>query len=240
MIDKRKDIDQALSCIHSGDTVMIGGFTLSGCPLGLLRRLSEKPVRGLTAVSEDIGYANTTSFIRAVDGLFERGIITKVCVSFIGAANRKASDLIQGGKLEYELIPQGTLAERIRAAGAGLGGFYTPTGIGTAAEQGKEKRVIQGKEYLLELPLHADVALVKAYKADYMGNAIFKYSAQNFNPLMAMAADKVILEAEEIVETGELNPEQVQLPGIFVDYVVCSEGSEGDGRQPADDCEKYR
>ena len=223
MIDKRRKINQALECIHSGDTVMIGGFTLSGCPLNLLRKLAKMPVRGLTAISEDIGYANTSSFIRAVDGLIESGIIEKVCVSFIGAANRKASDLIQCGKLKYELIPQGTLAERIRAAGAGLGGFYTPTGIGTMVEEGTEKKVIDGKEYLLELPLHADVALIKAYKADYMGNAVFKYSARNFNALMATAAKTVVLEVEEVVETGQLNPESIQLPGIFVDYVVAPE-----------------
>lgn len=222
MIDKRTEINQALQYIKDGDTIMIGGFTLSGCPLNLLRRLVELPVKNLTAISEDTGYANTGAFLQAIDNIFENGTISKVCVSFIGT-NKKTSQLIHDGKLEYELIPQGTLAERIRAAGSGLGGFYTPTGIGTIAEEGKEKKIINGKEYLLELPLYADVALIKAYKADYMGNAVFKYSAQNFNPLMAMAAKKVILEVEKVVEIGQINPEAVQLPGIFVDYVVMPE-----------------
>ncbi|MBQ9973116.1 MAG: 3-oxoacid CoA-transferase subunit A, partial [Firmicutes bacterium] len=123
-------------------------------------------------------------------------------------------------ELKLELIPQGTLAERIRAGGSGLGGVLTPTGVGTVVEEGKQKIEIDGKEYIVEKPLHADVALIKAYKADRMGNAIFKYAARNFNPLMAMAADKVVLEVEEIVEPGEINPEHVQLPGVFVDYVV--------------------
>ena len=208
-----------LPFVKSGDTIMIGGFTLSGCPLHLLKELAKKPVDHLTAVSEDIGYGNTDVYEEAVGRLFTQKQISKVCVSFIGS-NKKANEMIAKGELEYELIPQGTLAERIRAGGSGLGGFYTPTGVGTIVEQGKEKKVIQGKEYLLELPLRADVALIKAYMADTMGNAVFKYSAMNFNPLMAMAADLVILEAEKIVETGEINPERVQLPGVFVDFVV--------------------
>lgn len=122
-------------------------------------------------------------------------------------------------------MPQGTLIERIRAAGAGLGGFYTPTGVGTEAAEGKETRVINGREYLLELPLRGNVALVKAYKADKMGNAVFKLTAGNFNPAMATAADTVILEVEKLVEVGEIEPDAVQLPGIFVDYVVVEEGA---------------
>ena len=128
--------------------------------------------------------------------------------------------MIFNKSLEVELVPQGTLAERIRAAGAGIGGFYTPTGVGTVVEEGKETKVIDGKKYLLELPLRANVALVKAYKADRLGNAIFKYTAANFNPVMAMAADLVILETEELLEVGEIEPDQVQLPGIFVDHIV--------------------
>lgn len=219
MRDKVIGISEAMDFVKSGDTIMIGGFTLSGCPLHLLKELAKKPVDHLTAVSEDIGYGNTDVYEEAVGRLFTQKQISKVCVSFIGS-NKKANEMIAKGELEYELIPQGTLAERIRAGGSGLGGFYTPTGVGTIVEQGKEKKVIQGKEYLLELPLRADVALIKAYMADTMGNAVFKYSAMNFNPLMAMAADLVILEAEKIVEAGEINPERVQLPGVFVDFVV--------------------
>ena len=231
MIDKVTTLMAAVDAIHSGNTIMVGGFTISGCPLGLLKELSRRPISKLTTISEDIGFANTASFpAEAIRELFTGGRIRKVCASFIGA-NPFVNELIQKGELEYELIPQGTLAERIRAGGSGIAGFYTPTGIGTIAEKGKEKKVINGKEFLLELPLRADVALVKAYKADPMGNAVFKYSSMNFNPLMAMAADKVILEVEKLVEIGEINPELVQLPGIFVDQVILSERRAADVQQ---------
>lgn len=231
MIDKVTTLMAAVDAIHSGNTIMVGGFTISGCPLGLLKELSRRPISNLTTISEDIGFANTVSFpAEAIRELFTGGRIRKVCASFIGA-NPFVNELIQKGELEYELIPQGTLAERIRAGGSGIAGFYTPTGIGTIAEKGKEKKVINGKEFLLELPLRADVALVKAYKADPMGNAVFKYSSMNFNPLMAMAADKVILEVEKLVEIGEINPELVQLPGIFVDQVILSERRAADVQQ---------
>lgn len=219
MKDKVIKLEKALDFVKSGDTIMIGGFTLSGCPLHLLAELAKKPVSHLTAISEDIGYGNIDVYEQAVDELFTQNQISKVCVSFIGS-NKKANELIASGELDYELIPQGTLAERIRAGGSGIGGFYTPTGVGTIAEKGKEKKIIQGKEYLLELPLRANVALIKAYLSDHMGNAVFKYSAMNFNPLMAMAADLVILEVEKVVENGEIDPGRVQLPGVFVDYVV--------------------
>lgn len=220
MLDKVTTLDKALDMIKLNDTIMIGGFTLCGCPLYLLRGLAEKPVRGLTTISEDTGFANVVFYPqKAVRALFDNRQISKVCVSFVGS-NPFINEMIQKGQLEYELIPQGTLAERIRAGGSGLGGFYTPTGVGTVVEEGKEKKIINGKEYLLELPLRADVALIKAYKADHMGNAVFKYSAMNFNPLMAMAADTVILEVEKLVENGAINPELVQLPGVFVDQVV--------------------
>lgn len=223
MIDKVVGIKEAIGKVKSGDSLMIGGFTQSGCPMNLLRELSKQPVNGLTAISEDIGYANTDYYKdTAVGELLDNKQISKVRVSFIGS-NSKANKLITSGELDYELIPQGTLAERIRAGGSGLGGFYTPTGIGTIVEEGKEKKVINGKEYILELPIRAEIALIKAYKADHMGNAVFKYSAKNFNPLMAMAADITILEVEEIVETGSIDPEDVGLPGVFVDYVVLPE-----------------
>jgi acetate CoA/acetoacetate CoA-transferase alpha subunit len=231
MIDKVRTLEAAIDTVHSGDTIMVGGFTISGCPLGLLKELSRRRINNLTTISEDIGYANTASFpAEAIKELFTERHIRKVYASFIGA-NPFVNELIQKGELEYELIPQGTLAERIRAGGSGIAGFYTPTGIGTIAERGKEKKVIDGKEYLLELPLRADVALIKAYKADPMGNAVFKYSSMNFNPLMAMAADTVILEVEKLVDLGEINPELVQLPGIFVDQVVLWERRDADGRE---------
>ena len=124
------------------------------------------------------------------------------------------------GRLEVELVPQGTFAERIRCGGAGLGGFLTPTGVGTIVEEGKEILEVNGKKYLLELPLKADIALIKAYKADTFGNLVYRGTARNFNPLMAMAADLVIVEAEEIVEVGALNPEEIVTPGIFVDKII--------------------
>ena len=135
-------------------------------------------------------------------------------------ANQIANQKIASGELEVELIPQGTLAERIRAAGAGLGGFYTPTGVGTVVEEGKETKIIDGRKYIFEKPLHANVALLKAHTADTMGNAVLRYAAMNFNPCMAMAADIVILEAENIVRSGEIEPDRVHIPGVFVDYIV--------------------
>lgn len=223
MINKVTDIESAIDHVKPGDTIMIGGFTLSGCPLNLLKELAKRPeINHLTAISEDIGYANPIN-ARSVGELYDNHQISTIRASFLGS-NQRINDLIRDGALEYELIPQGTLAERLRAGGAGIGGFYTPTGIGTVVEKGKEKKVINGREYLLELPLRADVALIKAFRADRMGNAEFLYSAKNFNPLMAMAANTVILEVEELVEPGEIDPGRVELPGVFVDHVVLVEG----------------
>lgn len=218
-MDKVMDKKAAMDAVKSGDTVLLGGFTNYGCPLHLLYELAERPqVRELTLVSEDLGYGGLP-YLQGPGMLFANHQVKKSITSFIGG-NPQANELILNGGLEVELVPQGTLAERLRAAGAGIGGFYTPTGVGTVAEEGKETRTIDGKKYVLELPLRGDVALVKAYKADRMGNAIFKYTAANFNPVMAMAADVVILEVEELVEVGEIPPDQVQLPGIFVDRIV--------------------
>lgn len=222
MIDKVTTIEKAVDLVKTGDTLMVGGFGIQGCALSLLRELAKRPIYGLTTISEDAGFV-FGAIEQAVPALLEKGQIKKLCLSFLGG-NQTAHSLINTGKLELDLIPQGTLAERIRIAGAGIGGFYTPTGVGTVVEEGKEKKTIDGKEYLLELPLRANVAFIKAYQADRMGNATFKYAAMNFNPLMAMAADITIVEAEKIVEPGEIEPDHVHLPGVFVDYVVCSEG----------------
>lgn len=223
-MDKVVDIKTAISHVKTGDTVMVGGFTNFGCPLHLMYELGEHPeIKELTLVSEDLGWGGLP-YLQGPTGLMVNGQIKKCITSFIGS-HPEANDLIFKQQMEVELVPQGTLAERIRAAGAGIGGFYTPTGVGTVVEEGKETKMINGRKYLLELPLHANVALVKAYKADRMGNAVFKYTAANFNPVMAMAADTVILEVEEVVEVGEMDPEQVQLPGIFVDYIVEKKGA---------------
>ena len=218
-MDKVVPIETAIAQVKSGDRIMVGGFTNFGCPLHLLYELAKHPeVRDLTLVSEDLGYGGLP-YRQAQGALLANGQVREAMVSFIGS-NPDVNEMVLGGQLKLTLIPQGTLAERIRAAGAGLGGFYTPTGVGTVAAEGKETRVIGGKSYLLELPLRANVAFVKARAADRMGNAVFRYTAANFNPLMAMAADLVILEAEEVVEPGELEPDRVQLPGVFVDRVV--------------------
>ena len=218
-MDKTIDIESAVKLIKSGDTVMIGGFTNFGCPLNLIYKLAEHPeIKDLTVISEDMGYGGLP-YKQAQGALLANGQLKEIVVSFLGR-NKDANDAVLNGNLKLTLVPQGTLAERIRAGGAGIGGFYTPTGVGTVVEEGKETRVINGKKYLLELPLRADVALVKARLADKMGNAIFRYTAANFNPAMAMAADVIILETEELVECGEIEPDRVQLPGIFVDHVV--------------------
>lgn len=221
-MNKVVDIQTAMDGVKSGDRVMIGGFTNFGCPLHLLYELAKRPqVKGLTLVSEDLGYGGLP-YLQGPGRLFANNQVKKCITSFIGA-NPDAVGRIFNKEIELELVPQGTLAERIRIGGAGIGGFYTPTGVGTVAEEGKETKVIDGKKYLLELPLRANVALVKAYKADRQGNAVFKYTAANFNTVMATAADLVILEVEKIVEMGEIEPDQVQLPGIFIDQIVLAE-----------------
>lgn len=212
---------EAVNLIRSGDTILIGGFSSVGCPLHLLYALADRPdINNLTTVSEDFGY-HDLSFVQGPEALLRNGQIKKVVVSFLGhPAVEKA---YQAGEIELEFVPQGTLAERLRSAGAGIGGFYTPTGVGTEIAAGRETRIIDGKEYLFEKPLRGDVALIKAYKADIYGNAVFKLTASNFNPVMAMAAKTVLLEVEQLVEPGKIEPDAVQLPGIFVDYIIVEE-----------------
>lgn len=221
-MDKVTDISTAIAKIKSGDSIMVGGFTNFGCPLNLIYELAKHPeINELTQISEDVGWGGL-SYKQAQCALIANGQIKELVVSFVGS-NQDVTDALNAGKLKLSLVPQGTLAERIRAAGAGIGGFYTPTGLGTVAAEGKEVKTINGRDYLLELPLHADVALIKAQVADRMGNAVFRYTAANFNPVMAMAADTVILETERLVECGEIEPDRVMLPGIFVDHVVLAE-----------------
>lgn len=221
-MNKVVDIKTAIDKIKSGDKIAVGGFGNVGGPMNLLYELEKHPEKNhLTTISEDFQMSETP-YNQGFTGLLMNGQIDEIVVSFFG--HKKAQAKVDAGEVKLTLIPQGTLAERLRAAGAGLGGFYTPTGVGTVVEEGKETKVINGRKYLLELPLKANVALVKAYKADRMGNAVFAYTAQNFNTAMATAADIVILECEKLVENGEIVPDQVQLPGVFVDYVVhCEE-----------------
>lgn len=208
---------EALSRIKDGQAVMIGGFMTVGTPAGLVDALVDSPVKDLTLISNDTGFAD-----KGVGKLVACDKVRKVIASHIGT-NRETGRKMNACEIEVELIPQGTLAERIRSAGAGLGGFLTPTGIGTVVEENKQVLEVGGKKYLLELPLKADIALLRASKADTSGNLVYRRAARNFNPLMAMAADLVIVEADEIVETGDLDPDEVVTPGIFVDLIVRKE-----------------
>ena len=222
MIDKVIDIKEAMGFVKNGSSIMLGGFGLCGSPTTLLRELSTHPIHDLVTISEDCGFAGRI-LKRGVPELLINKQIRKMILSFVGN-NPTVDKLLVNKDIELELVPQGILAERIRAAGAGLGGFYSPTGVGTMIAEGKESKIIDGKEYILELPLRADIAFIKAYKADRMGNAVFKYGSMNFNNVMATAADIVIMEAQEIVEIGEIEPDDVDLPGLFVDYIVQAEG----------------
>lgn len=223
IVDKSIDLKSVMTKVKSGERIMIGGFTNFGCPLNLIYELAKHPeINDLTIISEDMGYGGL-QYKQAQGALLANKQIKEIIVSFIGS-NKDVNEAVLNNEIKVSLVPQGTLAERIRAAGAGIGGFYTPTGVGTVVEDGKETKIIDGKKYLLELPLRADVAFIKAHTADRMGNAVFRYTSANFNPVMATAADIVILETEHLVDCGEIEPDKVQLPGVFVDYVVNSEG----------------
>ena len=218
MKNKVTDIKEAVANVKSGDTLMITGFGQAGSPRHLLRELASTDVKDLHTISDDLGVTEH-GFDQTISALINNKQISSAKCCFIGQ-NPEASRQFIDGTLDVEFIPMGTLAERIRAGGAGIGGFYTQTGVGTVVEEGKETKIIDGKKYLLEMPLHADVAFIHAWKADTFGNAVFKYTARNYNIIMATAADLVIMEAEEIVEQGAIAPDEVHLPGVFVDYVV--------------------
>ncbi len=213
-MDKIITIEQAVAGIRSGMTIMVGGFLANGSPHTLLEALSHTAVRDLTLICNDTAYAD-----KAHGRLIANKQVRKVITSHIGT-NPATIEQMNAGTLEVEFVPQGTLAERIRAAGAGLGGILTPTGLGTLVEQGKEKLTVDGRVYLLEKPLRADIALLGASVADKAGNLIYKGTSQNFNPLMATAAATVIVEAGDLQETGTLVPETVHTPGIFVNHIV--------------------
>lgn len=220
-MDKVVSLNEAIDHVKQGDTLMLGGFGGFGLPGNLIWEVARRNIGDLTIIAEDFG-CGWRPYEMNSSPLLIKKLVKKAIISYCGG-QQMISDQVFAGELELEMVPQGTLAERIRAGGAGIGGFYTPTGVGTVVAEGKETRTINGKEYLFELPLRADVSLVKCWKADRMGNAVFKYTSINFNVVMATAGDIVILEAEEVVEPGELSPEAVQLPGVFVDYVVQAE-----------------
>ena len=206
--------DEAIRDVPDGATLMVGGFGLCGNPENLIAALNRKGVKGLTVISNNCG---TTELGLGV--LLQARQIRKMVASYVGE-NKEFERQFLAGELEVELNPQGTLAERIRAGAAGIGGFYTATGVGTQVAQGKETRVIGGREFLLEMPLKADFALVKAWRADTWGNLVFRRTARNFNPVMCGAARVTIVEVEEIVPVGQLSPDSVHVPSIFVKRLV--------------------
>lgn len=213
-MDKIRTLDEAMDYIKDGMTIMIGGFMAAGTPEAFMDALVAKGVKDLTIIANDTGYPD-----RGIGKLVSNKQVKKVVASHIGL-NPETGRQMNAGELEVELVPQGTLAERVRAAGAGLGGILTPTGVGTVVEEGKQKIEIDGKTYLLELPIKADVALVNGKKVDKKGNVYYNKSTRNFNPLIATAADLVIVGAEEVVEVGEIDPNDVMTPALFVDYIV--------------------
>ncbi|MBE0450361.1 MAG: CoA transferase subunit A [Clostridia bacterium] len=207
-------MEEAVSHIKDGMTIMIGGFLACGTPHKIVDALIESGVKDLTII------ANDTSFVdRGIGKLIVSGQAKRVVVSHIGT-NKETGRLMNEGKLDVELVPQGTLAEQVRAGGAGLGGVLTPIGVGTPVAEGKDHLIIDGKTYLLEKALRADVALIYGSKVDEKGNVYYNEATRNFNPLMAMAAETVIVEAQEIVKTGAIDPHMVITPGLFIKYVV--------------------
>jgi 3-oxoacid CoA-transferase subunit A len=206
--------DAAVRDIRDGATVLVGGFGLCGNPENLIAALHRTGVKGLTVVSNNCG---TTDL--GLGPLLQARQIRRIVASYVGE-NKEFERQYLSGELEVELVPQGTLAERLRAGGAGIGGFYTRTGVGTQVAEGKETKVIDGKTWLLELPIRGDFALVHAWRADSHGNLVFRKTARNFNPQVATAAAVTIAEAEEVVAPGALDPDQVHLPGIYVKRLV--------------------
>jgi 3-oxoacid CoA-transferase subunit A/3-oxoadipate CoA-transferase alpha subunit len=211
---------EALARVQPGDTVMVGGFGLVGAPLTLIAALLEADgARDLTVISNNLGEPG-----RGLGKLLPARRVKKAIGSYF-TSNREVVEAHLRGEIEVELLPQGTLAESIRAGGAGIGAFYVRTGAGTLLAEGREERVIDGERYLLQFPLKADVALVRAHKADRLGNLAYLKTARNFNPDMATAAKTVIAEVDEVVEVGELSPEEIATPHLFVDHLVRSEGA---------------
>jgi len=217
MIDKTyESLERAVADVHDGATVMIGGFGNAGMPAQLIDALIAQGARELTIVNNNAGNGDT-----GLAALLAAKRVRKIICSFPRQADSHHFDaLYRAGEIELELTPQGNLAERIRAAGAGIGGFFTPTGYGTLLAEGKETRLIDGRHYVLESPIHADFALIKALKGDRWGNLVYRKTARNFGPIMAMAAKVAIAQVNEIVALGEIDPENIVTPGIFVQRVV--------------------
>ncbi len=217
MINKiAPSVEAALAGLKDGSTVLIGGFGTAGIPNELIDGLIAQGAKDLTVVNNNAGNGDM-----GLAALLKAGRVRKIICSFPRQVDSHVFDaLYRSGKLELELVPQGNLAERIRAAGAGIGAFFSPTGYGTELAQGKEVRVINGKPYVLEMPIHGDLALIKAEAGDRWGNLVYRKAARNFGPVMATAARKTVATVHEIVELGALNPEHIVTPGIYVSQVV--------------------
>lgn len=208
------DANQAVAQIPDGATIMMGGFGLCGIPENLIQALRERGTRNLTVISNNAGVDDF-----GIGILLKSRQVKKMISTYVGE-NQEFERQFITGELEVELVPQGTFAERIRAGGAGIGAFFTPTAYGTVVAEGKETRIIDGRPYVLEMPLKADFAFVKAHRGDRLGNLVYRRTARNFNPMMATAAKVSIAEVEELVEPGALDPEAIVTPGIFVRHIL--------------------
>jgi 3-oxoacid CoA-transferase subunit A len=214
-MDKRiHSADAAIANLPDGATILMGGFGLCGIPENLIAAVRRKGTKNLTIVSNNAGIDDF-----GIGILLENRQVRKMVSTYVGE-NKLFEQLVLGGALEVELNPQGTLAERLRAGGAGIPAFYTPTGVGTMVAEGKETRDFDGRQYVLERAIRGHFAFIKAWKGDRWGNLIYRKTARNFNPMMATAADYVVAEVEELVELGQLDPNQVHTPGIFVDAIL--------------------
>ncbi|GGQ74136.1 3-oxoacid CoA-transferase subunit A [Streptomyces althioticus] len=211
--------DEAVAGVEDGSTVLVGGFGLAGMPFDLIDALIWQGARDLTVVSNNAGNGDV-----GLAALLKAGRVRKVICSFPRQSDSYVFDeLYRAGRVELEVVPQGTLAERMRAGGAGIGGFYSPVGVGTPLAEGKETREIDGRTYVLEHPIKGDVALISAHRADTLGNLVYRKTARNFGPVMATAATTVVAQVTEIVEPGRIDPETVVTPGIYVDRLVRAE-----------------
>jgi len=206
--------EEAVARIPDGATIMVGGFGVCGNPENLLRALHAQRTKGLTVISNNAGIDDF-----GLGRLLKARQIRKMIATYVGE-NREFERQYLAGELEVELVPQGTFSERIRAAGAGIGGFFTPTGYGTLVAEGKETRVIDGRPYVLEMPLKADFALVRAFRGDHHGNLVYRKTARNFNPMMATGARVTLAEVEQLVAPGQIEPDAVHTPGIFVQHIL--------------------
>jgi 3-oxoacid CoA-transferase subunit A len=213
-MDKRiASADAAIEKIHDGATILMGGFGLCGIPENLIAAIRRKGTKDLTIVSNNAGVDDF-----GIGVLLQRRQVNKMISTYVGE-NKLFEQLVLSGELQVELNSQGTLSERLRAGGAGIPAFFTPTGYGTMVAEGKETREFDGRQYVMERALRGDFAFIKAWKGDRWGNLIYRKTARNFNPMMATAADYVIAEVEELVELGQLDPNQVHTPGIFIDAI---------------------